>query len=71
MTLKEYTEGTNLVLSGMNEAPASEGDMRCFLEAGIAADTAAEDFAYYRREQAEIAQRGYVPEPDGRILYTK
>ena len=49
--IKEYTEGANLVLNGMGEAPATEADLRCFLEAGYDADTAAEDFAFYRRER--------------------
>lgn len=50
MGLSEYTEGANLVLTSMGEAPASEADMRCFMDAGLPADTAAEEFAYYRRE---------------------
>lgn len=49
--IKEYTEGANLVLVGMGEAPACEDDLSCFMEAGLPADTAAEEFAYYRSQR--------------------
>lgn len=49
--IKEYAEGANLVLAGIGEAPASEDDLRCFMEAGLPADTAAEEFAYYRSQR--------------------
>jgi hypothetical protein len=48
VNLSEYTKGANLVLAGMGELPASEKDMAMFFQAGYDADTAAEDFAYYR-----------------------
>lgn len=58
-SLKDYTIGANLVLSAMGELTASEDDMRCFFEAGLPADGAADDFAYYRKEaQKQTSVKG-------------